>query len=175
MSESRARVGDFIRVDVDVPGLHPRLGQVLEVFGDGGGERYRIRWDDDSESALFPSRPVEIVASVVGRGDSEADGLPDISAPEPVRIKTTATLQQIAESMKAAHLAAVLVHELDRVTGVITQLDIAQLLATGTCPDDLAARDILDVLAAARSRETPQTEDPCAIRSKTAMRSERGG
>lgn len=54
-----ARPGDWIEVH-GLPGLPGRAGQVLEVRGRPGHERYRVRWDEAHESIFFPSEGVHV-------------------------------------------------------------------------------------------------------------------
>ncbi len=51
--ESRVRPGDWIAVHV-IGGGAPRRGQVIQVIGRPGHERYRVRWDEQHESIHFP-------------------------------------------------------------------------------------------------------------------------
>jgi hypothetical protein len=52
----QAHRGDEIVIEPLQVGGHRRIGQVLQVLGRPGHERYRIRWDDDGhESIFFPS------------------------------------------------------------------------------------------------------------------------
>jgi len=44
-------------------GEHGRLGEVLEVLGEPGCERYRVRWDDGRESIFYPSSDAHIRAA----------------------------------------------------------------------------------------------------------------
>jgi hypothetical protein len=48
-----ARPGDWIEVHMVGGGL-PRRGQVVEVLGAAGHERYRVRWDEEHESIHYP-------------------------------------------------------------------------------------------------------------------------
>ena len=54
-----ARPGDWIAVH-QIGGGAPRRGQVLEVIGRPGHERYRVRWDEQHESIYFPSEATSI-------------------------------------------------------------------------------------------------------------------
>lgn len=54
-----ARPGDWIEVH-GLPGLPGRGGQVLEVLGRPGHERYRVRWDEAHESIFFPTEGVRV-------------------------------------------------------------------------------------------------------------------
>jgi hypothetical protein len=49
-----ARVGDWIEVHGHVQGEAPRTALVLEVLGTAGNEHYRVRWDEEHESILYP-------------------------------------------------------------------------------------------------------------------------
>lgn len=51
---SSAHVGDWI----EARGLHGqpgRRGQIVELLGDGQHEHYRVRWDEQHESILYPA------------------------------------------------------------------------------------------------------------------------
>lgn len=48
-----ANVGDEVVVDPMQLGGHPRIGQILEVIGEGEHVHYRVRWDDDGHESLF--------------------------------------------------------------------------------------------------------------------------
>ena len=51
---SRTAVGDW----VEVRGLHgqaSRRGQIVEVLGREGHEHYRVRWEEQRESILYPA------------------------------------------------------------------------------------------------------------------------
>ena len=49
-----ARVGDWIEIHSHAQGESPRMALVLEVLGTEGSEHYRVRWDEEHESILFP-------------------------------------------------------------------------------------------------------------------------
>jgi hypothetical protein len=49
-----ARVGDWIEIHGHAQGEPPRVAQVLEVLGTPGNEHYRVRWDEEHESILYP-------------------------------------------------------------------------------------------------------------------------
>lgn len=51
--QSRAKVGDLIRISGHRVGEKPRVGEILEVLGEPGHEHYRVRWDDGRESGSF--------------------------------------------------------------------------------------------------------------------------
>jgi FtsP/CotA-like multicopper oxidase with cupredoxin domain len=54
-----ARPGDWI-VAQGFRGARGRRGEVLEVLGAPGHEHYRVRWDDDHESILYPTDGVVV-------------------------------------------------------------------------------------------------------------------
>jgi len=62
-----ARVGDRI----EARGLHgrpSRRGEIVELLGSAGHEHYRVRWDDQHESVVYPSDGVIIGSRATGRG-----------------------------------------------------------------------------------------------------------
>ena len=63
--ETGARVGDW----VEPPGVHgqsSRRGEIIEVLGREGHEHYRVRWDEQHESIVYPADGV-IVTPGAGR------------------------------------------------------------------------------------------------------------
>jgi hypothetical protein len=48
------RAGDEIVVAGHSVGAAQRTAVVLEVLGEPGHERFRVRWEDDHESIFFP-------------------------------------------------------------------------------------------------------------------------
>ena len=55
---SRAHADDWIEVH-GLPGFSSRNGQIQEVIGAPGHERFRVRWDEQHESILYPSEAVQ--------------------------------------------------------------------------------------------------------------------
>ena len=49
-----ARAGDEIVVAARAVGVAAKTGEILEVLGDSGHERFRVRWEDGHESVFFP-------------------------------------------------------------------------------------------------------------------------
>ncbi|MGZ4332035.1 MAG: DUF1918 domain-containing protein [Solirubrobacteraceae bacterium] len=49
-----ARVGDRIEAR-GVHGEPARRGQIVELLGHDGHEHYRVRWDEQHESILYPA------------------------------------------------------------------------------------------------------------------------
>ena len=48
-----ARVGDAVEVK-GLPGNPAEQGQIIEVLGAGEHVHFRVRWDDEHESLLYP-------------------------------------------------------------------------------------------------------------------------
>jgi Domain of unknown function (DUF1918) len=62
-----AEVGD----QIEARGLHgrpSRRGKVVELLGCAGHRHYRVWWDDQHESIVYPSDGVVIAARGTGRG-----------------------------------------------------------------------------------------------------------
>ena len=55
-----ADAGDWLEVQGPA-GKPSRRGQVVEVLGRPGHERYRVRWDEKHESIFFPPSGVVIL------------------------------------------------------------------------------------------------------------------
>jgi Domain of unknown function (DUF1918) len=49
-----ARVGDKISVPGHAVGVPGKSGEILEVAGESGHERFRVRWEDGRESIFSP-------------------------------------------------------------------------------------------------------------------------
>ena len=56
----RAQAGDWIVIHPHAVGEHPREGLILEVLGEPGHERYRVRWDEEHESVFYPGSDAAI-------------------------------------------------------------------------------------------------------------------
>ena len=54
VTTSEARVGDAVEVK-GLPGNPAKRGQILEVLGAGEHVHFRVRWEDEHESLLFPT------------------------------------------------------------------------------------------------------------------------
>jgi len=55
-----AHVGDLL----EARGIHggaARRGEVIEILGAAGREHYRVRWDENHESIVFPADGVNVV------------------------------------------------------------------------------------------------------------------
>jgi hypothetical protein len=59
-SASGARVGDWVQAH-GLPGQSSRRGQIVEVLGAAEHEHYRVRWDEQHESLLYPADGVVII------------------------------------------------------------------------------------------------------------------
>jgi Domain of unknown function (DUF1918) len=57
---SDARAGDRLEERAR-RGEQPRCGEILEVLGTPGHERYRVRWKDDHESIVYPDDGVSVI------------------------------------------------------------------------------------------------------------------
>ncbi len=55
-----ARVGDWLE-EQGIHGHPPRRGEIREVLGRPGHEHYRVRWDEEHESLVYPDDGVSIV------------------------------------------------------------------------------------------------------------------
>jgi hypothetical protein len=64
---STARAGDLI----EARGLHgqpSRRGKIVELLGSAGHEHYRVRWDEQHESIVYPTDGVIVTAQATSRG-----------------------------------------------------------------------------------------------------------
>jgi hypothetical protein len=55
-----ARVGDWL----EARGIHrepPRRGEITEILGRPGHEHFRVRWDEQHESIVYPADGVSVV------------------------------------------------------------------------------------------------------------------
>lgn len=50
-----ARAGDEIVISGHSVGDSPRTAEILEILGESGHERFRVRWEDGHESIFFPA------------------------------------------------------------------------------------------------------------------------
>lgn len=65
-SSATAQVGDVI----EARGIHgepARRGEIVEVIGDPGHVRFRVRWDEEHESIVFPADGVTVEHRQGGR------------------------------------------------------------------------------------------------------------
>jgi hypothetical protein len=54
-TELAPRVGDTIELYGEQVGAIARRGQVLEVIGEGGQQRFRVCWEDGHTTIVYPS------------------------------------------------------------------------------------------------------------------------
>jgi len=57
---SAARVGDVIETR-GTHGRPARRGEIVELLGGDGHEHYRVRWDEQHESIVYPADGVVII------------------------------------------------------------------------------------------------------------------
>ena len=62
-----ARAGDWIETR-GVHGQAPRRGEIIEVLGREGHEHYRVRWDEQHESIVYPADGVIVTPGPGRRG-----------------------------------------------------------------------------------------------------------
>lgn len=67
-----ARVGDQVSVDGRHVGEARRLGEIREVMGEPGHERYRVAWDNGRESIVYAG--ADVVLHPKQRGKAPAGG-----------------------------------------------------------------------------------------------------
>jgi hypothetical protein len=57
---AEARVGDLL----EARGIHgepARRGQIVEILGEPGHEHYKVHWDEQHESIVYPADGVEVI------------------------------------------------------------------------------------------------------------------
>jgi hypothetical protein len=59
-SAQHATAGDVVKISGHQIGDHARLGEVLDVLGEPGHERLRVRWEDGRETIFFPGSDASI-------------------------------------------------------------------------------------------------------------------
>jgi hypothetical protein len=60
VTTTAARVGDAVEVN-GLPGRPAKRGQIVDVLGEGEHVHFRVRWDDQHESLLYPTEGATIV------------------------------------------------------------------------------------------------------------------
>ena len=55
-----AKAGDWVVVHGHALGEAAQTGLILEVIGEPGHERYRVRWDEEHESIFYPGSDATI-------------------------------------------------------------------------------------------------------------------
>jgi hypothetical protein len=59
-STRQAREGDWLEAR-GIHGQSPRRGEIVEVLGRAGHEHYRVRWDEEHESIVYPADGVSVI------------------------------------------------------------------------------------------------------------------
>jgi hypothetical protein len=59
-TETHPRVGDWLEAH-GIHGEPARRGEIVEVLGEPGHEHYKVRWDEQHESIVYPADGVNIV------------------------------------------------------------------------------------------------------------------
>jgi hypothetical protein len=68
-----AQPGDEILIAGHSVGSATRTAVILEVLGDPGRERFRVRWEDDHESIFFPGEDAVLRRPVKRRAKTSAE------------------------------------------------------------------------------------------------------
>jgi hypothetical protein len=55
-----ARAGDWLEAR-GIHGAPPRRGEILEILGRPGHEHFRVRWDEQHESIVYPADGVSVI------------------------------------------------------------------------------------------------------------------
>ena len=55
MKNEQARVGDMVIAGAHQTGGSRRIGEIVEILGEGERAHYRVRWEDGHESILYPA------------------------------------------------------------------------------------------------------------------------
>jgi Domain of unknown function (DUF1918) len=66
-----ARVGDMIETR-GLRGRPPRQGEIVELLGDAERPHYRVRWDQEHESIVYPADGVIVIAAPAGKRPGRA-------------------------------------------------------------------------------------------------------
>jgi len=66
---SSAHVGDWIEAH-GVHGQPSRRGEIVELLGQAGHEHYRVRWDEQHESIVYPADGIVITPRRAHRASS---------------------------------------------------------------------------------------------------------
>lgn len=66
------RSGDEIVIAGHAVGVASRTAVILEVLGDPGHERFRVRWEDGHESIFFPGEDAVVRRPGTPRAKSKA-------------------------------------------------------------------------------------------------------
>ena len=55
-----AHVGDWLEAHA-IHGGAPRRGEIVEILGAEGHKHFRVRWDEEHESIVFPADGVRVL------------------------------------------------------------------------------------------------------------------
>jgi len=66
MTTPAAQIGDSIEVN-GLPGRPPKRGRIVDVLGAGEHVHFRVHWDDEHESLLYPTAGATVVRARDGR------------------------------------------------------------------------------------------------------------
>jgi hypothetical protein len=67
-----AQAGDEIVVAGHAVGVPGKTGEIVEVIGEAGHERFRVRWEDGHESIFSPGEDAVIRRATPARAGSTA-------------------------------------------------------------------------------------------------------
>jgi hypothetical protein len=68
------RTGDVVVISGHRVGERERLGEIIEVLGDGERIHYRVRWDNGGESVFYPGSDASIRRSTANDATEETSG-----------------------------------------------------------------------------------------------------
>jgi hypothetical protein len=63
VTSAAARVGDRVEVVGHRVGDAPRNGEIVEVLGNPQHPHFRVRWEDDHASLLYPGADIVVTRS----------------------------------------------------------------------------------------------------------------
>lgn len=64
VTTTAARAGDSVEVN-GLPGRAPKRGRIVDVLGAGEHVHFRVRWDDEHESLLYPTEGATVIHAAV--------------------------------------------------------------------------------------------------------------
>ncbi len=65
MTTATAQIGDSIEVN-GLPGRPAKRGRIVDVLGVGEHIHFRVHWDDEHESLLYPTAGMTVVRARAG-------------------------------------------------------------------------------------------------------------
>jgi Domain of unknown function (DUF1918) len=66
MTTAAAQIGDSIEVN-GLPGKPPKRGRIVDVLSAHEHVHFRVHWDDEHESLLYPTGGTTVVHARAGR------------------------------------------------------------------------------------------------------------